>query len=353
MQNETRFLLILATGVFGILNTEMGMIGILPYMAEHFRVTISEAGLLVSLFALVVAIAGPTMPLVFSRFNRKTVMLAVLAIFVGGNLIAAYTTNFTVALFARVVPAFFHPVYCSLAFASAAASVTPERAPDAVGKVMVGVAAGMVVGVPVSNYLAVNVSLESALLFFAAVTAAAFVATLLWVPSLPVTERLSYGAQVQVLKRGNVWMAIVAVVFMNGAVFGVFSYLADYLGTVARIPATFISPLLFAYGAANVVGSYLSGRLLMWNALTAIRAFPVILALLYVFLYFAGDVRLVALLILLWGLVGGVNANMNQFWITRAAPEAKTFANGLFLAAANAMPSYSAASRSPLPASCA
>ena len=76
MQNETRFLLILATGVFGILNTEMGMIGILPYMAEHFRVTISEAGLLVSLFALVVAIAGPTMPLVFSRFNRKTVMLA-------------------------------------------------------------------------------------------------------------------------------------------------------------------------------------------------------------------------------------------------------------------------------------
>lgn len=199
MQNETRFLLILATGVFGILNTEMGMIGILPYMAEHFRVTISEAGLLGSLFALVVAIAGPTMPLVFSRFNRKTVMLAVLAIFVGGNLIAAYTTDFT----------------------------------------------------------------------------------------------------------------------------------------VAQIPATFISPLLFAYGAANVVGSYLSGRLLMWNALTAIRAFPVVLSLLYVFLYFAGDVRLIALLILLWGLVGGVNANMNQFWITRAAPEAKTFANGLFLTAAN------------------
>lgn len=199
MQNETRFLLILATGVFGILTTEMGMIGILPYMAEHFRVTISEAGLLVSLFALIVAIAGPTMPLVFSRFNRKTVMLAVLAIFVGGNLIAAYTTDFT----------------------------------------------------------------------------------------------------------------------------------------VAQIPATFISPLLFAYGAANVVGSYLSGRLLMWNALTAIRAFPVVLSLLYVFLYFAGDVRLIALLILLWGLVGGVNANMNQFWITRAAPEAKTFANGLFLTAAN------------------
>ena len=51
---------ILTVGVFGILNTEMGMIGVLPYMAERFQVSISQAGLLVSLFALVVAISGPT-----------------------------------------------------------------------------------------------------------------------------------------------------------------------------------------------------------------------------------------------------------------------------------------------------
>lgn len=336
MKSNKLFLFILATGVFGILNTEMGMIGILPYMAEHFDVTISEAGLLVSLFALVVAVAGPTMPLLFSQINRRTMMLVVLGIFVVGNLVATWTSDFTVALLARVIPAFFHPVYCSLAFAAAAASTTPERAPDAVGKVMVGVAAGMVVGVPVSNWIAANVSLESALLFFAAVTALAFAATLLWVPSMPVTERLSYGAQLGVLRRKNVWMAILAVVFMNGAVFGVFSYLADYLATVAHIAAPSVSLLLFVYGAANVVGSYVSGRLLMWNAVRAIQAFPLVLSILYVLLYFAESVWLVGSLVLFWGLVGGINANMNQFWITRAAPDAPTFANGLFLTAANA-----------------
>ncbi len=316
MKNNRLFLFILATGVFGILNTEMGMIGILPHMAEHFSVTISEAGLLISLFALV--------------------MLVVLGIFVVSNLVNAWTTDFIVALLARVIPAFFHPVYCSLAFAAAAASTTPERAPDAVGKVMVGVAAGMVVGVPVSNWIATNFSLEGALLFFAAVTAVAFVATLVWVPSMPVTERLSYGAQLGVLKRRNVWMAILAVVFMNGAVFGVFSYLADYLGTVSHIETHAVSLLLFLFGAANVVGSYLSGRLLMWKAMRAIRAFPIVLSALYVLLYCAGNVWMVALLVLLWGLVGGINANMNQFWITRAVPDAPTFANGLFLTAANA-----------------
>jgi len=67
---------ILMTGVFGILNTEMGFIGILPYIAEQYDVTIVHAGLLISLFALGVAVAGPTMPLFCSGFNRKYVVPA-------------------------------------------------------------------------------------------------------------------------------------------------------------------------------------------------------------------------------------------------------------------------------------
>ena len=83
MKRQQRLLLILAFGVFSILNTEMGIIGILPMAAEMYQVDIVQAGMLVSLFALGVAIAGPTMPLLFSRFNRKHVMLLVLGVFNG------------------------------------------------------------------------------------------------------------------------------------------------------------------------------------------------------------------------------------------------------------------------------
>ena len=75
---------ILTIGVFGIINTEMGVIGILPFIADNFHVSVSKAGLLVSLFALAVAVSGPTMPLLFSGINRKTVMLLVIGIFVSG-----------------------------------------------------------------------------------------------------------------------------------------------------------------------------------------------------------------------------------------------------------------------------
>lgn len=87
---------ILVLGVFGILNTEMGYIGLLPYIAEKFGVTIVQAGALISLFALGVAIAGPTMPLLFSRFNRKFVMVFVLGIFTACNAAAVFATDFDV-----------------------------------------------------------------------------------------------------------------------------------------------------------------------------------------------------------------------------------------------------------------
>ena len=174
MKRQQLLLLILAFGVFSILNTEMGIIGILPMAAEMYHVDIVQAGMLVSMFALGVAIAGPTMPLLFSRFNRKRVMLLVLGVFTFCNALAVVASDFQLLLVLRVVPAFFHPVYCALAFSVAAASVAPEDAPRAVARINMGVAAGMVVGVPISNVLAATFDFSAAMVFFAGVTGLMF-----------------------------------------------------------------------------------------------------------------------------------------------------------------------------------
>ena len=334
-QNDL-LIMILTVGVFGILNTEMGMVGILPFVAEKFHVSISQAGLLVSLFALVVAISGPTMPLLFSGIDRKKVMLLVLGIFTAGNIVAIFASNFIIALLARVIPAFFHPIYCSLAFSVAAASVKPEESPKAVAKVFIGVSAGMVIGVPISNFLAAAASLEMSMAFFALVTALAWLATFFWIPAMPVKKKLSYGEQVRVLKNSVTWVSLIAVLLMNGAVFGVFSYLAKYLETVTHFSWNTISLLLFVYGMANILGSMLAGRLLTKNANKTVAAFPFFLGALYVILFFVGEFTMpTALLIFVWGVLGGIGANINQYWVSTAAPEAPDFANGLFLTSAN------------------
>jgi MFS transporter, DHA1 family, inner membrane transport protein len=335
---------ILTIGVFGILNTEMGVIGILPDIADHFDVSVSKAGWLVSFFALVVAVSGPTMPLLFSGINRKKVMLLVLGVFVLGNIVSIFTSNFTILLLARIIPAFFHPIYCSLAFSVAAASVSKEEAPKAVSKVFIGVSAGMVVGVPVASFIASAISLQMAMVFFAAVNAVAFIATLLFVPSMPVKARLAYGTQLSVLKKSITWLSIVTVILLNSAVFGVYSYLADYLKTVTNLSSNSISLLLFVFGGANIIGNIVAGKLLTKNAKQSVVSYPFVLGAVYILLFFTGQFTVpMAIITLFWGVLAGIGGNITQYWIMSAAPEAPDFANGLFLTAANLGTTFGAA----------
>lgn len=327
---------ILTAGVFGIINTEMGVIGILPLIAEHFHVTVPEAGWTVSIFALVVAISAPIMPLLFSGINRKKVMLLALGVFTLSNIISMLTSNFTILLIARALPAFLHPVYVSMAFTVAAASVSKEKAPKAVAKVFIGVSAGMVLGVPVTSYIASEVSFTMGMMFFTVVNALVFMATLLFVPSMPVKEKLSYGAQLNVLKKKIIWYSIMAVTLINGALFGFFSYMSDYLRTVTEVSYSVISILLMIYGLANIIGNVIAGKQLATNPIRSMIFIPFALFTFYICIFILGEwLAAMTVIILILGILAGYGQNTMQYMITEAAPEAPDFANGLFLLSAN------------------
>lgn len=327
---------ILTAGVFGIINTEMGVIGILPLIAEHFHVTVPEAGWTVSIFALVVAISAPIMPLLFSGINRKKVMLLALGVFTLSNIISMLTSNFTILLIARALPAFLHPVYVSMAFTVAAASVSKEKAPKAVAKVFIGVSAGMVLGVPVTSYIASEVSFTMGMMFFTVVNALVFMATLLFVPSMPVKEKLSYGAQLNVLKKKIIWYSIMAVTSINGALFGFFSYMSDYLRTVTEVSYSVISILLLIYGLANIIGNVIAGKQLATNPIRSMIFIPFALFTFYICIFILGEwLAAMTVIILILGILAGYGQNTMQYMITEAAPEAPDFANGLFLLSAN------------------
>ena len=200
-----------------------------------------------------------------------------------------------------------------------------------------GVAAGMVVGVPISNVLAATFDFSAAMAFFAGVTGLMFLLTMAFVPDLPVAQPMQYGAQLSVLKRPPVWLAIVAVICLNGSIFGVYNYLADYLQQIAALPGQFIAALLLVYGLLNIYGSYLGGNLLAKRPRVTVRLFPLCTIVLYCLLFVSGGqlLLLLAALIVVWGILGGINANINQYLLACVASDAPDFSNGLFLTAAN------------------
>ncbi|OEK69779.1 MFS transporter [Staphylococcus equorum] len=336
MKNNKLIILILTIGVFGILNTEMGFIGLIPQIAERFGVSTSTAGWLVSIFAIGIAISGPIMPLLLSKLERKKVMIIVLLIFIISNIISVFTTSFTILLIARVIPAIFHPVYIALAFSVASDSVNSKDAPKAVARVFIGVSAGMVVGVPIVNFLATQFNLSIALSFFALVNIIVLILTLIFIPKMPTKKSVTYGTQLSVLKRPLTWMSIIISILFNAAIFGVYSYLTDYLNIVTEAPSHYVSIILFLYGISNILGNIIAGKVLTSIPQTAIFLLPFALIIIYISMFGLGSFLIpMAIISIFWGTLAGISANITQYVITSSAPDAPDLSNGIFLSAVN------------------
>ena len=332
--SESILITILTLGVFGIINTEMGVVGIIPQIAERFDVTVSTAGLCVSVFALVVSVAAPVLPLLFSGINRRTMMLAALILFVASNILSMVTDSFAVLLTARALPAFLHPVYVAMAFTLAAAA-TKDEPSRGIARVFVGVSAGMVLGVPMTTFVTTHWSYEAAMGIFAVINTVVLVATFFLVPDMPAKQH-NPGHQLRVLKKPSLWLGVTTFTCINGAMFGFFSFMSEFLHKVSAFSFDAVSSVLLAYGIANIVGNMLAGRVFGHYKKFFTQAGPAVMLMLYVLLYLfsASSIATAALVVLLGICAGFINIS-GQYMISSAAREAPDFSNGLFLTAAN------------------
>ncbi|MEC0131029.1 MULTISPECIES: MFS transporter [Paenibacillus] len=329
-------IIILALGVFGIITTEMGIIGVLPQVTQKFNISTSQSGWLVSIFALVVAISGPFLTLLASGINRKVILLTAVLIFAISNIVYAYTTMFEVMLIFRIIPAIFHPVFFSVALVTAAQLVPPEKSTKAVTKVFAGITVGFAFGVPLTSYLADKISLEVAFLFGAVVSIIAFLGILAWLPSMPVKEKMSYGKQLAILRKPLLWLNIVAVIFIFAAMFSVYSYFAEYLGQVTHMNGSWISIMLMAFGIIMIFGNFLFGSLLHKGITKTVIMFPLLYAVTYLFVYYLGSYFLpMVVIIIIWGAVHSGGLIVSQAWLTTEAKEAPEFGNSLFISFSN------------------
>ena len=144
------------------------------------------------------------------------------------------------------------------------------------------------------------------MMFFTVVNALVFVATILFIPSMPVKEKLSYGTQLNVLKKKIIWYSIIAVTLINGALFGFFSYMSDNLRTVTEVSYSVISVLLLIYGLANIIGNVIAGKQLATNPIRSMTFIPFALFTLYICIFILGEwLAAMAVIILILGILAG------------------------------------------------
>ncbi|WP_350305955.1 MFS transporter [Photorhabdus viridis] len=337
MQNKSSMLLLtLSVAVFGVITTEVAVIGLLPQLESQLHVTPTQVGFLVSIYAIIVAVTGPFITLMLSGCNKKYILLTILLIFIISNLIYATTNVFNLMLFFRVLPALVHAVFFAVALVVAANSVPKEKSTGAVAKVFAGVAVGMVLGVPMSSLIAEHLSLSAAFYFGAMSCALAFIGILFFVPSIPATKKVIFSSQLKVLRKGKLWLTISTVTLIFSAMFSNFSYMADYLSKITHLDNNFISAILFLFGVCGFVGNFIFSSFLQKNVVKTTYVYPILLILLYIFIWYLGFSPVAMfVLTIFWGALHSAGLVISQTWLMREANEAPEFANSLYISFSN------------------
>lgn len=328
---------ILALAGFVIVTTEFLIIGLLPGMARDLGISISDAGLLVTLFAFTVMLFGPPLTAMLSHLDRKKTFVAILLIFAASNALAALSSNIWVLAFARFIPALALPVFWGTASETASLMAGPQNAGKAVARVYLGISAAMLFGIPLGTLFADAVGWRGA--FWALTVLSLLMALLLWIsmPSMAATAKVGLAKQAKILADPQFIVNLVLSILLFTAMFSAYTYLADTLERIAMIAPAQVGWWLMGFGAVGLIGNGLGGRYVDRSPLGSTIVFAVLLALgMTATVPAAGSIPLLCAVLLIWGIAHTALFPICQIRVMKTAPQAQALAGTLNVSAANA-----------------
>jgi DHA1 family inner membrane transport protein len=335
-------LLALTISAFAIGTTEFVIVGLLPTIALDLGVNLPSAGLLVSLYALGVAVGAPVLTALTGKLPRKTLLLSLMVLFTMGNLLAWQAPGYTTLVVARVLTGLAHGVFFSIGSTIATSLVPREKAASAIAIMFTGLTVALVTGVPLGTFIGQHFGWRVSFLAVAALGAMAFAGSLAFVPSaIAHGKPASLLQQLKVLGEPRLLLVYAMTAVGYGGSFIAFTYMAPMLQQVTGFSAGAVSLVMLVYGVSVTVGNIWGGRLAdrrgPIGALTII--FLALAAVLLVLTFAAPYPALMLATVLVWGAVAFGNVAGLQAYVVQQAehftPHAVDVASGLNIAAFN------------------
>ncbi|WP_211243533.1 MFS transporter [Chitiniphilus eburneus] len=334
-------LLALTISAFAIGTTEFVIVGLIPTIAADLGVSLPSAGLLVSLYALGVAIGAPLLTALTGRVPRKALLLGLMALFTVGNLLAWQAPGYASLIVARLLTGLAHGVFFSIGSTIATGLVPREKAASAIAIMFTGLTVALVTGVPLGTFIGQHAGWRETFLAVSALGVLAFAGSALFVPAnIKHTPPASMLRQLQVLGQPRLLLVYAMTAVGYGGSFIAFTFLAPLLQQ-AGFSGNAISLVLLVYGVSVAVGNLWGGRLAdRVGPIRALQRIFLLLALvLFVLTFTAPHPVLVVLTVLAWGAVAFGNVPGLQVYVVkqaeRVAPHAVDVASGLNIAAFN------------------
>ena len=253
--------LALALGGFGIGTTEFVAMGLLPDIAASLGISEPTAGHVISAYALGVVIGAPLIACLAARMNRKTLLLALMAVFTLGNLASVLAPSYGTLMAARFVAGLPHGAFFGVAALVAAHLMGPRNRAKAVAHVMTGLTVATVLGVPMASWLGQALGWRSAFGLVVIVGLITLTAIWFWLPTLRLMHVTSPLTELGALRRVQVWLALLVGMIGFGGMFAVYTYISTTMTDVAGLPRGLVPLALMVFGVGMVVGNLVGGRM--------------------------------------------------------------------------------------------
>ncbi|AOV07970.1 MFS transporter [Sporosarcina ureilytica] len=253
--------IILAISAVAVGLVELVVGGILPTIAKDLNISIGTAGQLITVYALVYAVAGPVLLVLTSKMERKKVFLVSLLVFIAGNIMTYFSSNITSFMIARVVIAMSTALIVVLSLTIATKVVKPSQQARAVGLVYMGISSSLVLGVPLGILISDAFGWRVIFLIIAVLAAGSFILISIFLGKMPGGDAIPLKVQLKAVASLKLGSAQLATMFLLAGHYTLYAYFTPYLESELQLNSTWVSAAYLVFGIAAISGGAVGGIL--------------------------------------------------------------------------------------------